>query len=129
MPRSTSLVLAVFLALPPCATAQQKVAEIDPAVVSPNMYTVRLENAHVRVVEYVIGPGQRDNWHTHPPKVSYVLSGGSLRITAADGESFDVHEETGSTTWFEAVGKHYGQNIGTTPVRVLLVEIKAATQR
>jgi quercetin dioxygenase-like cupin family protein len=100
------------------------VGEIDPVVVSPDMYRVQLENRHIRVVDYRIDPGERDNWHTHPAKVSYVVSGGSLRITTQEGESFVVEEITGSTTWFGAVGRHYGQNVGETPVRIIFTEIK-----
>ena len=43
-----------------------------------------LENENVRVLEYVLEPGERDQWHTHPAKVSYVR-GGELRIHLADG--------------------------------------------
>jgi quercetin dioxygenase-like cupin family protein len=98
--------------------------EIDPVVVSSNKYKVVLENDHVRVVEYDIPVGQKDNWHTHPAKVSHVISGGTLRITTDTDESFLVEEETGSTTWFQAVGLHYAENVGETSVRIVFVEIK-----
>jgi len=104
-------------------------ADIDPVVVSPDMYTVLLENDHVRVVRYVIQPGERDNWHTHPPKVSYVASGGKLRITIDGGESFEVTEETGHTSWMSALGRHFAENIGDTPVSVILVEVKSVGVR
>ena len=119
------LVISLFLAaISSALPAQTPAAEIDPVVVSPDMYKVLLENQHVRVVEYEIPPGQKDNWHTHPAKVSYIVAGGSLRITPEQGESFIVEEKTGSTTWFEAVGKHFGENVGQTPVRIVFVEIK-----
>jgi quercetin dioxygenase-like cupin family protein len=120
-------VISLFVAVIASAvSAQAQTGEIDPAVVSPDMYKVLLENEHVRVVEYEILPGQKDNWHTHPAKVSYVLAGGTLRISPEEGESFIVEEKTGSTIWFEAVGKHYGENVGHTPVRIVFVEIKGA---
>ena len=119
------LVISLFLAaISSSVAAQTPAEEIDPVVVSPDMYKVLLENQHVRVVEYEIPPGQKDNWHTHPAKVSYIVAGGSLRITPEQGESFIVEEKTGSTTWFEAVGKHFGENVGQTPVRIVFVEIK-----
>ncbi len=121
------MIISLFLALiSPAVAAQTQTDEIDPVAVSPDMYKVLLENEHVRVVEYEILPGQKDNWHTHPAKVSYIVAGGSLRITPEEGESFIVEEETGSTTWFEAVGKHFGENVGTTPIRIVFVEIKEA---
>ena len=99
--------------------------EIDPVSVSPEMFTVILANEHVRVVEYILEPGQRDQWHTHPPKVSYVLGGGSLRIRTEDGNSFIVEEKSGTASWMNSLGRHYAENVGKTSVRILLVELKA----
>ncbi|MEP6994999.1 MAG: cytoplasmic protein [Acidobacteriota bacterium] len=102
-------------------------AQVDPVVVSPDRFTVLLENPHVRVVEYVLLPGQRDQWHTLPPKVSYVVAGGTLRITTEDGRSFLATEKRGSATWMDALGRHFAENLGKTPVRILLVEVKSAS--
>lgn len=118
------LITAILVSGASCVLAQSQSAATDPVLVSPTMYTVLLENEHVRVVEYQIGPGEKDNWHTHPAKASYVVSGGSLRITTEEGESFTVNEEVGSSTWFGAVGRHYGENVGNTTVRIVFVEIK-----
>jgi quercetin dioxygenase-like cupin family protein len=103
------------------------VAQIDAVSVSPDRFKVLLENKHVRVIEYVLLPGERDQWHTHPPKVSYVVTGGTLRITTEDGQSFLTDEKTGSATWMDTLGRHYAQNVGKTPVRIVLVEIKGAS--
>ena len=35
----------------------------------------------MRIVSYHLQPGERDNWHTHPAKVSVITGGGLLRIT------------------------------------------------
>ena len=99
---------------------------IDPVSVSPRQFKVLLENEHVRVVEYVLAPGERDDWHTHPPKVSYVVSGGTLRITTDDGQSFLSEEKEGTATWMGALGRHFAQNVSKTPVRIVLTEIKSA---
>lgn len=124
MYKSLILIAAILMQGASCALAQSRSTATDPVLVSPTMYTVLLENEHVRVVEYQIDPGEKDNWHTHPAKASYVVSGGSLRITTEDGESFIVDEEEGSSTWFGTVGRHYGQNVGKTTVRIVFVEIK-----
>ena len=99
---------------------------IDPVVVSPDLYTVHLENEHVRVVEYRVDPGRKEPWHTHPAKVMYVLEGGTLRITLPDGTSFISEEQAGQTHWMGPVGLHSGENIGDSTVRILIVEVKAA---
>ncbi|MFT5134811.1 MAG: quercetin dioxygenase-like cupin family protein [Gammaproteobacteria bacterium] len=117
-------ILSVNLFLLTLSFGQVQAVEIDPVSVSSNLYKVLLENEHVRVVEYQINPGERDDWHTHPAKVSYVLTGGSLKITTESGESFVVEEEENSAGWFGAVGKHFAENVGKTPVRIVFVEIK-----
>jgi ketosteroid isomerase-like protein/quercetin dioxygenase-like cupin family protein len=102
------------------------VAEIDPVAVSPDRFTVLLDNEHVRVVAYTLAPGEKDVWHTHPPKVSYVVSGGSLRITTDDGKSFTADETAGTASWMGPLGRHFAENVGPTTVRIVLVEVKSA---
>ena len=62
--------------------------------------------------------------HTHPAKVSYVVSGGTIRVTTSDGRSLVYEEKAGDTTWSEPVPRHTVENIGPTPVRIVLVEVK-----
>ncbi len=119
------LIVGLFLALSAITMAQLKPDHVDPTKVSPDKYTVLLENEYVRVLEYEIQPGEKDAWHTHPPKASYIVSGGKLRITPEGGESFVVDEVSGNAAWMGAVGPHFGENIGTTPIRIALVEIKS----
>jgi beta-alanine degradation protein BauB len=121
--------LRVLLCLIACALSPAVQAQaIDPVRVSPDRYRVLLDNAEVRVIEYVLQPGQRDEWHTHPAKVSYVVNGGTLRITQPDGTSIVSEERTGVAQWRNQLGRHYATNIGKTPVRVVLMEVKNAAQ-
>ena len=120
--------VTVSLVLLAAQTTGADVSEtIDPVVVSSNMYEVLVDNEHVRVVRYRIDPGERDEWHTHPAKVSVITSGGFLRITTSDGQSFEVQEEAGAASWMRPVGKHFAENIGDSPVQVILVEVKSAS--
>ena len=130
--RTIALRIAIVLVvLFPLSAAGQapavRATPVDAVSVSPERFKILLENPHVRVIEYVLLPGERDQWHTHPPKVSYVASGGTLRITTEDGESFLTDEKAGSATWMDTLGRHFAQNVGTTPVRIVLVEIKGAS--
>ncbi len=109
---------------PPASPAPAN--EIDFVAAAPDVARILLENDEVRVIEYNLAPGAKDNWHTHPAKVSYVVAGGDMRIHLADGTSFDVTEKDGDAAWSEALGKHYVENIGKTPIRIVLVEVKAA---
>lgn len=122
-PRFLLLISALLVA------SQVPASELDPVSVSPDKYSVILENEHIRVVEYRIEPGEKDNWHTHPAKLSYIVKSGTLRITTEEGESFLSEEKAGSARWFGKVGKHYGENIGDTAVQVVLVEIKNIDQK
>jgi Cupin domain. len=113
---------AIVVAASPALS--QGPAAIDPVAVSPDMYNVLLENDYVRVVEYTIKPGERDRPHTHPPKVSYVLNGGSLRIAPDGAEAFVSDDADGEVTFRGAVGRHTAENVGKTPVRIILFEVK-----
>lgn len=123
--KSKLYVAVTFLALSASSDAQQELQHVDALIASPDIYTLLLENEHVRVLEYLIEPGEREAWHTHPPKAIYVASGGKLRITTEDGKSFVVDENTGDAAWMNAVGRHYGENVGTTPIRIVLLEVKS----
>ncbi len=82
-----------------------------------------MENEPVRVVQYSLKPGEKDNWHTHPPKSSYVLSE-KLKVFLENGETIMADEKTGIASWMDHVGKHNVENIGSTEVTILLTEIK-----
>lgn len=129
---TTALACAVILSMLLPATAlgqvrQERLPQIDAVSASPDRFKTLVENEYVRVVEYTLRPGERDEWHTHPPKVSYVVTGGTLRITTDDGQSFLADEKTGSASWMDGLGRHFAQNVGESPVRIILVEIKGAS--
>ena len=98
---------------------------IDGVKVSPENFKILSENKIVRVVEYSLMPGKKDNWHTHPPKSGYVVSGGTLKIYPENVEAFISEEKTGETFWSDYVGKHYVENVGNTTVTIILTEIKS----
>ena len=102
----------------------QAAAVIDPVAVSPDKYKVVLDNEQVRVVEYSLRPGEKDNPHMHPAKVSYVLNGGMLQINPDGGAPFSSEEKRGDVAWMNSVPRHFAENTGTTPVRIVLFEIK-----
>ncbi len=97
---------------------------IDAVAASPDKFKILLENENVRVIEYALKPGESDKWHTHPPKSSYVVSGGKLKIHLENGETLDVEEKAGTAAWMDALGKHYAENVGETEVRIVLTEVK-----
>lgn len=100
------------------------VLNIDPVKILPDKFKILLENEHVRVVQYSLKPGEKDDWHTHPAKSSYVVAGGKLKVHLESGEIILADEKTGTASWMNYVGKHYVENIGNTTVTIVFTEIK-----
>ena len=96
----------------------------DPAVVNTKTITVKLENERVRVLEANIDPGDKEQPHSHPASIIYVIDGGTMRNHAADGAVSDTTYKTGDTIYREAITRHWAENIGSTTVRLVLVELK-----
>jgi quercetin dioxygenase-like cupin family protein len=95
----------------------------DPAVVNAKLVQAKLDNSRVRVLDAVLQPGDKEQMHSHPAYVTYVVAGGKLRNHLADGTTADVELKTGAVIYREAL-THWSENIGTTPVHVVLVELK-----
>jgi len=98
---------------------------LDELTSSHGNFKLLLDNKYVRVLEYHLDPGQKDKPHTHPAKSSYVVTGGKLKVYLEDGSNIIADEEAGTASWSEAVGKHYVENVGTTPVTIILTEINS----
>lgn len=107
------------------ALSKNDATEIDVLNASPDKYKLVLENEHVRVVQYTLKPGEKDNPHTHPPKTSYVISGGTFRVYPENEKPFDYVEVEGASEWSDRTSKHYVENVGSTTITILLTEIKA----
>ena len=84
---------------------------------------VRFENDRVRVLELRVKPGEREAQHTHPQYVLYALTDYRVRNTSADGTAHVFDRKAGDVFWGEPI-THSGENIGTTEVRALIVELK-----
>jgi quercetin dioxygenase-like cupin family protein len=99
----------------------------DPVKVAPNVYKVILENEHVRVLSVTMQPGGKTPMHSHPANIVYSLSTAKVRFTTPDGKSVDVALKAGDIVWNEAQ-THTTENVGTTKVRALVVEMKELPQ-
>jgi beta-alanine degradation protein BauB len=92
------------------------------AEASPNMYTVAFENERVRLLEVRLEPGAKSELHIHPNYVSYALSSGKVRLTDASG-TIEQELHQGAASWHEAE-EHSAENVGTTEIRALFIELK-----
>jgi quercetin dioxygenase-like cupin family protein len=102
-------------------------ARQDAAAVSPTVVKVKFANARVRVLETISHPGDHEGWHSHPANVVYVIAGGKLRITTPDGKSNDVEFKSGDTLYRDPA-IHSAENIGTTTLHAILVELAPAAE-
>lgn len=100
----------------------------DPVVVNSKTIRVRFENNRVRVLEAILPPGTREQVHSHPAYVIYVLEGGRYRNYAADGKITEGTFQTGDVVYRDPL-THAAENIGDTPMHFILVELKTETVR
>jgi len=96
---------------------------VDPLQVATNVYTLVMENEHVRVLIARFAPGAKAVMHSHPNHVIYVLADGKIKITTPDGKSMDVDLKAGQAIWMQA-GQHAAENLGKAEARNLVVELK-----
>ena len=92
-------------------------------MVNAKTVTVKLDNAQVRILEAVLPPGMQENLHSHPACVIYVIEGGKVRNHLADGKVVESELVTGQSTYREPT-THWAENVGTTTIRLILVELK-----
>ena len=99
------------------------VAAQDPAVVNAKTIKVKLENDRVRVLEATLEPGDKEQLHSHPASIIFVVSGGTIRNHAADGTTKETTYVAGDTIYREPL-THWAENIGTTTIHLMVVELK-----
>src|SRR5438067_7627151 len=94
----------------------------DPAVVNSKTIRVRFENDRVRVLEANLPPGVKEQVHSHPAYVIYVLQGRRYRNYASDGSVTEGELKTGEVLLREAL-THAAEDIGDKPLHTILLEL------
>ncbi len=94
----------------------------DPTKTDPEKYKIVLENELVRVLEYTDNPGEKTTLHHHPNAVTVSLTSFDRKLYS-DGKEVVVHKKAGEVGW-QAEQEHIGENIGSTPTHVILIELK-----
>ena len=100
----------------------------DPAVVNSKTIRIKFENDRVRVLEAELPPGVKEQVHSHPAYVIYVLAGGKYRNYAADGKTTEGELKTGEVLYRDPL-THAAENIGNTTMHMILVELKTVPSR
>ena len=86
---------------------------------------VLADTTFLRAYEVTLKPGEKRNWHSHPAHFFYTLSAGKLMVQFKNGkdELFDL--KLGDSGVFGSERpEHITQNIGSTTVKYLVVELK-----
>ena len=113
---------ALIVALPVLALPGSLRAQ-DAAVVNPDTVRVKLDNPHIRTLEAVLKPGQKETLHSHPASVIYVITGGKVRNHIAGGKIIESELVAGDTLYRDPI-THWAENIGTTTIHLILIEMK-----
>jgi quinol monooxygenase YgiN/quercetin dioxygenase-like cupin family protein len=99
----------------------------DPAPIYPENYKVLLENDRVRVLDFQLKKGAKEDFHSHPAAVTYVLAPFKIRFTFPDGTTKIREAKAGDLFYGDAL-THASENIGDTDAHGLLIEMKAAAR-
>ena len=105
------------------STGPQVASAQDVAAVNPGNMKVTLDNQQVRVMEATLKPGVKEQMHSHPSSIVYVLTGGKVRSHTPDGKVSEATYTAGQTIYREPL-THWAENVGTTTIRLLVVELK-----
>ena len=118
------LVLVLVLLVTGIARSDASVTRTqDPLVVNSKTIALKLENPRVRVLEATLKPGDKEQTHSHPAYLIYVIEGGKFRNHATDGTVTDGEFKTGDVIYRDPV-THWAENTGDTTIRLVLVELK-----
>jgi len=89
----------------------------------------QFENSEVQVWKSIVSPGTPLGLHRHEHGRALIsLNGGTLNVVDGQGKVMDVYKlEAGKAMWLDAdkAGtQHADVNPGTTPVEVIVVQLK-----
>jgi len=117
-----TLLLLVFT---PLMAIGGRVDAQDVVKVSPETVKVILENDQVRVIESTIPPGTLQARHSHPATIVYYLTASKVKSETPDGKLVVTERKAGEVAYREPL-THSAENVGATPARTLVIELKAA---
>ena len=110
--------------------------QLDAMLVAPEHHEVLNENAHVRVLDTRLAPGERTPVHEHGwPAALYILSWSNFIRYSPSGEilldsrSLPEQPACGQALWSAPLPPHYVHNIGSSDLHIIAVELKGVDAR
>ena len=95
----------------------------DGVKVAPENYKVLLENAHVRVVDFTLKPGQKSPMVSRPNRVIYAITPAIGKLTGSDGKTVPMNRNAGEAWWRDAESLAV-ENTGKAEIHTVVVELK-----
>jgi hypothetical protein len=101
-------------------------ARVEAQAAQKNTSKVVLENDRVIVKDATFYPGDKaPGMHTHKlPHVGVIIDGGTLVMRSPDGKTETMNLQRGGAGYREANVTHEPMAQGTSPIRVIEVELK-----
>ena len=99
----------------------------DPVSIYPANYKVLLDNDRVRVLDFQLKKGAKEDFHAHPAAVTYVLAPFKIRFMFPNGSTRIREAKAGDLFYGDAL-IHASENIGDTDAHGLLIEMKSAAR-
>ena len=108
---------------------------LDAVTAAPKWHKILLENEHVRVVETIIEPGEKEPAHTHGWR-GVVIPVRPARIRYYDENDKLIFETRRDfqpppnpiARWREPEGLHSVENVGDRPHHVIRIELKPSAK-
>ena len=103
---------------------------LDAMAAAPDHHGVLFENEKVRILDTRVAPGERTPVHAHEwPAALYVMSWSDFVRRDANGAVLaDSRERTappvGAGLWIDPLPPHSVENVGSTDLRIIAVEVK-----
>ncbi len=109
---------------------------LDALLAAPEHHRLLLENESVRVLDTRIRPGEVVRLHTHRwPAVYYILGAGDFirrdehgAVVADSRKGGGPTLAPGTAAWTPPLGPHTLENVGSTEIHVVSVEVKASNR-
>ena len=106
------------------AFTMNKVAAQDVVKTNPNNTKLLADTAGVKMILVSLKPGEQLAMHSHPIQQIYCLEAGEVTISHKGGTTDVLKLKAGQAMQAGPEIPHTTKNTGTTPVKIILVEIE-----
>ena len=110
------------VSIPDAASMPEYDPAMDALTVGAQSSKLLHDTLGIKMYEYTLKPGESAALHAHPDHITYVLQGGKALISTNGAVPQEKELKTGMGFISPSL-KHYGKNIGTTTIKLLVTDI------